>query len=281
MYRPVTAAATAAVLAGSLAVSTPVATAQDLDQVHRIATAGEAHSSVDEMLAELPEVSSEAPGRFDPKAFGGWEDLNRDGCNTVFDLMSREVDFPKAEGCRIVSGDLTDPYTGEPIRIRDREDTARLATPDHRVSLIDAWRSGAHAWPVEKLAAFFNDPLNLAMVAPEVARERAGRDVTSWLPSEDRKDFARLQIRIKHKYGLAVSDEQRAALASAGEIELDTTTTATPSTAPTPTENPGDDLPETDEKVSAPPVGEKVGPVVDTGGAVKVSWWDRLVSLFR
>lgn len=261
--------AVAAVLAAPVAIlAAPVASAQDMDEVHRIITTGEAYFSVERMLDELPATGPGDTGAFETSDFGRWEDVNRNGCDSFSDTLARDLGNLWVEGdqCLDLTGDLYDPYTGRFLRIID-PDQLQQVTVDHVVSLADAWRSGASGWSKEKLTAFFNDPMNLSTVLRDTADHRAGKTIPEWIPSVDPADFARLQIRIKHKYDLSVTDEERSALALAAGIETRT--------------GQDGDTPDAATDDQTPVETGKVGPLVDTGGQVSTNWLDRFLAFFR
>lgn len=259
-------------LAAALVMSAPaVASAVNADNVQELIAEPESRLSVDNMLDELPEVG-QMVDRFDPEDFSEWVDYNNSGCLTPTDILYYALPSAVRDGCDIKSGQLIDPYSGQSKWLNNPDDVIKGVALDHIVSPEQAWRAGAWSWPEDKRAAFYNDPMNITVVFPETAADRAGSGADSWLPDMDPSKYANLQIRVKHKYGLGVSASERVALASAAGIdppethqsdEQDDTMTSTPSS--TPSSTPGDTQ---DENTDS-----KVGPIVDTGGQVAPNWF--------
>lgn len=261
--------ATAIVLAGALllAPATHVATAQPaVVQAAQTIIDDERNIrglTAEELLAGLTVRTDDGPGGYDRESFGRWVDPDGNSCDTRNDILTRDmVDVVTDDECRVTSGRLTDPYTGE-VHEFSRQSGASSQTVeiDHVVSVADAWRSGAHDWDQPRKVAFYNDQLNLLAVLSEVNQDKSDHAADTWLPDVDRAGFADRQIRVKAKYGLSVTAAESAALANA----------LTEGTGPV---DPASDT--VDQTGSV-----EIGPKVETGGSVDPDWLQRMLSLVR
>ncbi len=121
---------------------------------------------------------------YDREAFGpAWADADRNGCDTRNDVLRRDLSDvvlkPGTRGCVVLSGRLTDPYTGAQVpHVRG----GGAVEIDHVVALADAWQKGAAGWTAERRLAFANDPLELQAVATPVNRAKGGGDAATWVP---------------------------------------------------------------------------------------------------
>ena len=85
---------------------------------------------------------------------------------------------------------------------------------DHIVSLGNAWATGAFAWPIEKRAAFANDPLNLLPTDAGANRQKGDGDAATWLPANNsyRCEYVSRQVAVKAKYDLWVTAPEKTAM---------------------------------------------------------------------
>jgi hypothetical protein len=90
-----------------------------------------------------------------------------------------------------------------------------LVDLDHVVALGNAWATGAYRWRIRKAAAFANDPLNLLPVDASANRQKSDGDAATWLPPNKAYRCAYLarQVAVKAKYGLWITEPERAAVA--------------------------------------------------------------------
>jgi len=169
-------------------------------------------------LAMLP-VKGRAPMTgYMREAFGqGWLDADRNGCDTRNDMLGRDLIAktydPKTRGCVVLSGTLVDPYTA--TRIEYVRGDGTLVDVDHVVALGNAWATGAYRWQIGKAAAFANDPMNLLPVEASANRQKGDGDAATWLPPNKayRCTYVARQVAMKAKYGLWVTEPERAAVA--------------------------------------------------------------------
>lgn len=138
------------------------------------------------------------------------------GCMTRDRILSRDLTdktYKPGSTCRVQSGTLDDPYTGDTIRyVRS---TGSNIDIDHVVALMDAWQKGAQQWSAAKRKMFANDPLDLLAVGAAVNRAKGDGDAATWLPPKKsfRCDFVAIQIAVKRKYGVWVTRAERDAMA--------------------------------------------------------------------
>lgn len=98
------------------------------------------------LLASIP-VKGRAPKTgFDRDVqFGnGWIDVDRNGCDTRNDILARDLEAEVLEGpCKVLSGVLSDPYTGQVIQFVRGQGTSSEVQIDHVVALLNSWETGA------------------------------------------------------------------------------------------------------------------------------------------
>jgi Protein of unknown function (DUF1524)/Excalibur calcium-binding domain len=117
-------------------------------------------------------------------------------------------------GCLVVSGTLTDPYTGTQIAFTRGVGTSTAVQIDHVVALSDSWQKGAQAWTQDRRTAFANDPLNLLAVKGSVNESKGDGDTATWLPPNKtiRCVYVARQVSVKAKYGLWTTSAEQVAM---------------------------------------------------------------------
>lgn len=144
-------------------------------------------------------------------------DLDRNGCDVRNDILRRDLDDlvikPDTQGCVVLSGTLTSPYSGDTIDFV-RDSTGGSIEIDHVVSLSDAWQKGAQEWDEYTLRTFGNDPLNLLAVEGRLNAQKGAGDTATWLPPHKpyRCEFTARQVAVKHTYGLSVTQAEHDAM---------------------------------------------------------------------
>lgn len=183
--------------------------------------AGPAPGSALEALAGLEVAGPGAGTDFSQAAFGeAWTDADGDGCDVRDDVLARDLTnatfSTHGDPCRVRTGTLVDPYTGEALVFHRGLDAARSVTVDHVVPLLDAWRTGARAWDDDERERFANDPLNLLAADEAATRAKDARDASAWLPPDhaSRCPYVARQIAVKSAYGLAVTAAESDAMAA-------------------------------------------------------------------
>jgi len=165
-------------------------------------------------------VGSPELGGYDRGAFGpAWTDssgaaFGHNGCRTRDDVLSRDlVGERRRDRCVVVSGSLSDPYTGRTIEFSKQH--AQAVQIDHVVALGYAWRQGAARWSAARRERLANDPLNLLAVdGPENVR-KSDRGPSRWMPprEDERCAFAVRVAQVVVRYRLVVTpDDDRAML---------------------------------------------------------------------
>jgi hypothetical protein len=169
-------------------------------------------------LERLAIRTAAAPG-YERAAFGpAWADVDRNGCDTRNDVLNRDLEHKQwrngTRRCVVVSGDLTDPYSGATLHFLKAD--ASAVQIDHVVALADAWASGAATWSDARRREFANDPLNLLAVDGRLNQAKGDSDASEWLPplTSAHCDYAGRQIAVKSKYGLSVTQAEHDTMAS-------------------------------------------------------------------
>jgi hypothetical protein len=143
-------------------------------------------------------------------------EFGHNGCNTRDDILRRDlVDLVVRPGtCYAQTGLLHDPYTGQTIAFARGPATSDAVQIDHMVSLADAWYKGAREWDDQRRRDFANDPRNLLAVGGQANFDKAFRDATGWLPTNEafRCEFVSRQIDVKAAYGLWLSANEKRAM---------------------------------------------------------------------
>jgi hypothetical protein len=174
-------------------------------------------SAVLEMLA----VKGRAPKTgYERSQFGpAWSDVDRNGCDTRNDILNRDLTSivykSGTHDCVVLSGTLSDPYSGEKISFIRGVGSSMEVQIDHVVALSNAWQTGAFKLTYEKRLAFANDPMNLLAVKGRLNSQKGDGDAATWLPPLKgiRCAYVAQQIVVKAKYGLWITPPEKAAMA--------------------------------------------------------------------
>lgn len=172
-------------------------------------------SSASQALSELA-IKGRAPKTGYARAnFGtGWA---KDGsCDTRNLILERDIaGAVRDDQCRVVSGTLHDPYTGQTIAFVRGPTSSQAVQIDHVVALSDAWQKGAQGLTLERRVEFANDPLNLLAVDGPANQQKGDGDAATWLPPNRvfRCQYVARQIAVKHKYELWVTQAEHDAMA--------------------------------------------------------------------
>ncbi len=172
-----------------------------------------------ETLTALDTVPGQSIARYYREAFGtAWHDLDRNGCDTRNDVLRRDLDDAVLKagtnGCKVLSGVLVDPYTGERVEFVSGTDTSALVQIDHLVPLAWAWRHGAEFWSEQDRLAFANDPDNLRATAGAVNQSKGDSGPAEWMPPAETSQcgYAADYIAVLGEWDLGVTGDDRAAL---------------------------------------------------------------------
>ena len=176
-----------------------------------------------------------------------WEDVDHNGCDTRNDVLQRDltaITFQAGSSCVVETGTLADPYTGKSIDFTRGEGTSTAVQIDHVVALGDAWQTGAFQWSADKRLQFANDPIELLAVDGPTNEAKGDGDAATWLPPNKafRCQYIEIQVSVKAKYGLWVTQAEHDAMArildgcgSTNPASLPPTEAAPPTAVPIPT----------------------------------------------
>lgn len=143
----------------------------------------------------------------------GWSTVQ--GCSTRTIILNRDLhDVVVDDECRVVSGVLNDPYSGEVIVFsKDQSSEVQI---DHVVALSDAWQKGAQQLSSERRKELANDPLELLAVSGSQNQAKGDGDAATWLPKNKsfRCSYVARQIAVKQKYALWVTQAEKDAMAT-------------------------------------------------------------------
>ncbi len=142
----------------------------------------------------------------------GWAKVS--GCSTRDIILHRDlIDDVIDDNCKVVSGLLHDPYTGEDIQFA-KADSAKVQI-DHVVALSDAWQKGAQLLTRTQRIQLANDPLELLAVSGAANQAKSDGDAATWLPKNKpfRCEYVARQIAVKQKYTLWVTQAEKDAIA--------------------------------------------------------------------
>lgn len=194
------------------------------------------------LLASLTVEDEPARVGYDRDLFDHWSDLDGDGCNTRYEVLTAESREPveTSDGCRPVSGLWVSAFDGKTTTDPSTFDM------DHLVPLAEAWDSGADSWSASRREAFANDetsPLSLIAVSASSNRSKSDRDPAEWLPpsSSYHCTYVASWVSVKAAWNLSVDPAEKAAIDSVltgcGDTPVEqpaTTTTAPPVTTTAP-----------------------------------------------
>ena len=147
-------------------------------------------------------------------------DIDRNGCDTRNDILRRDltgiVVKPGTNGCVVLSGVLSDPYSATTMEFFRGAATSADVQIDHVVALADAWEHGASTWAEDQLHRFGNDPLNLLAVQGALNQQKSDANAAAWLPPNQAFGcpYVARQIAVKFGYALSVTSAERAAMAA-------------------------------------------------------------------
>lgn len=144
-----------------------------------------------------------------------WIDVDRNGCDTRNDMLTRDLTVTSRDGCRVLTGILLDPYTGDTISFLRGQTTSAEVQIDHVVALMNAWQSGAQQLDDAQRKALANDPVNLLAVGGSVNARKGDGDAATWLPPQRAVwcEYIARQITVKAEYRLWTTQAEHDAMA--------------------------------------------------------------------
>jgi hypothetical protein len=181
--------------------------------------ASAATPSILDVISNL-QVKGRAPKTgYSREQFGlAWKDVDSNGCDTRNDILKRDLKSivykGVSESCVILSGLLSDPYSGETISFLRGVATSSAIQIDHVVALSNAWQTGAFKLNLAQRTAFANDPSNLLAVKGKLNSQKGDGDAATWLPPRKsyRCEYVTRQVMVKAKYGLWLTAPEKAAI---------------------------------------------------------------------
>ena len=149
-----------------------------------------------------------------------WADVDRNGCDTRNDILARDMTNetfkPGTNDCVVMTGTLTDKYTGTTITFTRGQATSSDVQIDHIVPLSDAWQKGAQQLNADRRKELANDPLNLMAADGPTNGTKGDKDAATWLPPKKafRCEYVARQTAVKAKYRLWVTQAEHDAIVS-------------------------------------------------------------------
>ena len=148
-------------------------------------------------------ITADQIGGYSRNLFKHWIDVDKDGCNTRYEVLIAEaIVKPKVgAGCYLTGGKWRSPYDGKVFTNPTGLDI------DHMVPLAEAWRSGAWAWNAAQRMDFANDledSRSLLAVTASLNRSKSDRDVAAWLPLKAQCNYISNWIAVKWRFDLTV-----------------------------------------------------------------------------
>ncbi|MFD8363434.1 HNH endonuclease family protein [Streptomyces hygroscopicus] len=210
-----TLAATAAVLAGTVAPASAAPSAP-------------VTTTLQEAIDALPVAAEDRTG-YERTAFKHWVDSDADGCNTRQEVLIAEaIEPPTVSGRCAISGGIWHSYY-------DNSDvqSAHSLDIDHMVPLAEAWDSGASTWSAQERQDYANDlgdTRSLVAVSARENRSKADQDPNQWLPTDPgaRCRYIEEWTVVKSRWGLSADPGEVTALTDLADSCHDAPITYTP-----------------------------------------------------
>lgn len=163
-------------------------------------------------LDVLPRREVGERGDYDRDAFGqSWKDVENNGCGQRDDILTRDLAEPAVRlgsACVIVSGTLTDPWSGEVVLFAKAE--ASEVQVDHALPLREMWDAGAWAWTEDDRELAANDLGNLVASSAGANSAKSDHTAEDWQPT--RADagclYSRMVVTIRDRYTLALTEPE-------------------------------------------------------------------------
>ena len=149
---------------------------------------------------------------YNRKDWPHWIDFDGDCQNTRHELLiaasDAPVQFKNNKRCTVRYGQWYGVYTGQTFTKASDLDI------DHVVPLAHAHRHGAADWTRAQRRVFANDFDNLLVVNDSTNKSKSDQAPHEWLPPREDYwcEYGKRWGRVKDKYGLRYSDQERIAL---------------------------------------------------------------------
>jgi len=155
-------------------------------------------------------VRNERSRREPVRAFGGWQDRDRDGCDTRAEVLQSDATAGTLTGdtCAVHGGRWRSGLDGRLVR-RPSE-----LVVDRLVPLAEAVRSGARSWFPETRRRFANDlgyDASLITASKRVHTSRGSADPPRWMPPKRsaRCSYVAEWVAVKWRWRLAVDVREK------------------------------------------------------------------------
>lgn len=169
------------------------------------------------VLDALP-IKGRAPktGYSREEFYKNWPDI--EGCSLRQRIIRREFASTAVladDKCTVLSGEFTEPYTGQYLIFSEKSAISKGIQIDHVVALSDAWQKGAQNLSADTRYSLATDPLNLLAVDSSANQQKSDGDAATWLPSHKafRCTYVARQVSVKYKYNLWVTQAEHDAIA--------------------------------------------------------------------
>jgi hypothetical protein len=148
-------------------------------------------------------IAADQIGGYSRNLFKHWIDVDKNGCNTRYEVLIAEAIVKPKVGarCYLTGGRWRSSYDGKIFTNPTGLDI------DHMVPLAEAWRSGAWAWTATQRMDFANDledSRSLLAVTASLNRSKGDRDVAAWLPAKAQCNYISNWIAVKWRFDLTV-----------------------------------------------------------------------------
>lgn len=163
-------------------------------------------------LDSLPLREAGERGDYERDAFGqSWKDVEDNGCGQRDDILTRdlvEAAVRLGSACVIVSGTLTDPWSGEVVLFAKAE--ASEVQVDHVLPLREIWDAGAWAWTPQDRELAANDLGNLVASSAAVNSSKSDDTAEDWQPTRADSGclYSRMVVTIRDRYTLALTEPE-------------------------------------------------------------------------
>jgi hypothetical protein len=139
--------------------------------------------------------------------WGGWIDEDGDCQNTRAEILIRDSQAKVSfDGCRVVSGRWSLPYSGGSTTSASHIDI------DHIIPLKWAHGHGGDRWSGARKRAFANDPDNLLATSSSANRSKGAKGPDQWMPSINKCSYAQRWEGLIEKYGLVTTTGEMVAI---------------------------------------------------------------------
>lgn len=160
-------------------------------------------------------IADAHPEGYSRDLFGdGWIDADHDCQDTRAEVLITESSIPVSlspNGCAVVSGEWTDPWSGTVST------SAAALDVDHTVALANAWRSGAWAWNEQQRLVYANELAaaeHLIAIPSGENRSKSDDGPEAWKPPDPGSwcRYAQVWTAIKARWNLTATPAEWAAL---------------------------------------------------------------------